>query len=107
MRAFNEVYQVLEEMHKREELVSEGTFEILLNRYAAAHKVEEAIDAFYKRKEFGLELDLVAFQKLMLWLCRYKHVEAAETLFNVKGKEFGQDIKTWNIILNGWCVRAT
>ncbi|KAM1169012.1 hypothetical protein PS2_030593 [Malus domestica] len=66
MRAFNGVYQVLEEMHKREGLIGEGTYEILLNGYAAAHKVEEAIDVFYKRKEFGLELGLVAFQKLML-----------------------------------------
>ncbi|KAM0997881.1 hypothetical protein ACFX2I_007684 [Malus domestica] len=106
MRAFDEVYQMLDEMRMREGLINEGTYEILLNRYAAAHRVEEAIDVFYKRKEFGLELDLVAFQKLMMWLCRYKHVEAAETLFNVKGKEFGKDIKTWNIILNGWCVRA-
>ncbi|CAN6560971.1 unnamed protein product [Malus baccata var. baccata] len=97
-------YQVLEEMHKREGLISEGTYEILLNRYAAAHKVEEAIDVFYKRKEFGLELDLGAFQKLMLWLCRYKHVEAAETLFNVKGKEFGQDIQTfWKDIIASEC----
>lgn len=106
MRAFDEVSQVLDEMSKREGLISEGTYGILLNRYAAAHRVEEAIFTFYKRKEFGLELDLVAFQKLLMWLCRYKHVEVAETLFNEKGKEFEQDIKTWNIILNGWCVRA-
>ncbi|BBH01751.1 Tetratricopeptide repeat-like superfamily protein [Prunus dulcis] len=106
MRAFDEVSQVLDEMSKREGLINEGTYGILLNRYAAAHRVEEAIFTFYKRKEFGLELNLVAFQKLLMWLCRYKHVEVAETLFNEKGKEFEQDIKTWNIILNGWCVRA-
>ncbi|KAB2615929.1 pentatricopeptide repeat-containing protein [Pyrus ussuriensis x Pyrus communis] len=89
MRAFNEVYHVLVEMHKREGLISEGTYEIL------------------QEKEFGLELDLVAFQKLILWLCRHKHVEAVEALFNVKGKEFGQDIKTWNIFLmDGVCERS-
>ena len=101
---FEEVVQVLDEMSKRKGLVNEGTYGILLNRFAAAHKVEEAIGIFNKRKEFGLEIDLVAFQKLLMWLCRYKHVEAAETLFHSNRNEFGFDIKTWNIILNGWCV---
>ncbi|KAK7850236.1 putative pentatricopeptide repeat-containing protein At3g15200 [Quercus suber] len=101
---FEEVVQVFDEMSKRKGLVNEGTYGILLNRFAAAHKVEEAIGVFNKRKEFGLEIELVAFQKLLMWLCRYKHVEDAETLFHSNRNEFGCDIKTWNIILNGWCV---
>jgi pentatricopeptide repeat protein len=101
---FEEVIQVLDEMSKRKGLVNEETYGILLNRFAAAHMVEEAIGIFNKRKEFGLESDLIAFQKLLMWLCRYKHVEAAETFFRLNRNEFGCDIKTWNIIFNGWCV---
>ncbi|KAF7822685.1 putative pentatricopeptide repeat-containing protein [Senna tora] len=101
---FEELNKVFDEMSKRKGLVNEGTFGTLINRYAAAHKVDEAIDVFYKRKEFGLELDLSAFQTLLMWLCRYKHVEDAETLFRSKVNEFPPDIKAWNIILNGWCV---
>ncbi|KAJ7981771.1 Pentatricopeptide repeat, partial [Quillaja saponaria] len=105
MKRFKEWSQVLDEMSKRKGLVNEVTYGVLLNRYAAAHKVNEAIDIFYKREEFGLELDyLVAFQTLLMWLCRYKHVEVAETLFHAELNEFHHDIKTWNIILNGWCV---
>lgn len=106
MKRFEELHQVLDEMTKRQGLISEGVFGTLLRRYASAHKVEEAISMFYRRKEFGLELDLEAFRTLLMWLCRYKHVEEAETLFHNKMNEFkfDNDIKTWNVILNGWCV---
>lgn len=107
MRRFVEVRQVFEKMSERKGLLNEATYGILLNRYAAAHKVDEAIDVFRRRKEFGFEreCDLVAFQTLLMWLCRYKHVEVAETLFYSMQDEFHSDIKMWNIILNGWCVR--
>ncbi|KAJ6724509.1 PENTATRICOPEPTIDE REPEAT-CONTAINING PROTEIN [Salix viminalis] len=104
MRRFEEFTQVLDEMSKREGFVDEDTYRVLVNRYAGAHMVEEAIGAFNKRRELGLELDLVSFQKLLMYLCRYKHVDVAETLLNSKGHEFGVDIKTMNIVLNGWCV---
>ncbi|KAI6687273.1 hypothetical protein NL676_024101 [Syzygium grande] len=104
MNRFEEVTQVLEEMSKRKGLFDERTYGVLLNRYAAAHKVDEAINIFYGRRGFGLETDLVAFQALLLWLCRYKHVESAETLFYSMKNEFGTDIRTMNIILSGWCV---
>ena len=112
MRRFEEVHQVFDEMSKRNGLVNEGTYGVLLNRYAAAHKVEEAIGVFKRSKEFGFELELVPFQTLLMWLCRYKHVEVAENLFysyynkNKQNGFFYSDIKTWNIILNGWCVRG-
>ncbi|KAA8523936.1 hypothetical protein F0562_010359 [Nyssa sinensis] len=104
MKRFEELTQVLDEMSKRKGVINERTYGIVLNRYAAAHKVEEATQLFYRRKEFDLELDLIAFQTLLMSLCRYKHVEAAEFLFHSKQNESRHDIKTRNIILNGWCV---
>ena len=65
---FEEVLQVLDEMSKRKVLVNEGTHGILLNRFAAAHTVEETIGVFNRRKEFGLESDLVAFLKFLMSL---------------------------------------
>lgn len=85
-------------------VVNEGTFAVLVNRYAAAHKVADAVEVFYKRREYGLELDLSAFQKLLTALCRYKHVEEAEALFLQRRAEFPPVIRSRNIILNGWCV---
>lgn len=104
MKRFEELTQVLDEMRERKGLANERTYGTVLNRYAAAHKVEEATQFFYKRKELGLELDLIAFQTLLMCLCRYKHVETAEFLFHSKQNEFRPVIKTMNIILNGWCV---
>lgn len=104
MHRFGEVSHVLDEMRKRKILINERTYGIVVNRYAAAHKIEEATEFFYKRKVLGLQLDLIAFQTLLMSLCRYKHVEAAEFLFHNKKNEFEDHIKTWNIILNGWCV---
>lgn len=104
MRRFDEFNQVLDEMSKRGNLINERTYGIVINRYAGAHRVEDAKEFFYKRKSFGLELDLIAFQTLLVCLCRYKHVEDAEFLFHNKKKEFKDNIKTRNIILNGWCV---
>ncbi|KAL5565289.1 hypothetical protein UlMin_028453 [Ulmus minor] len=106
MRCFEEAHQVIDKMSQRKGLINEVTYRILVCRYAAAHRVEEAIDMFYRRKEFGLELNLSAFQMLLMSLCRYKHVEDAESLFYSKQNEFPPDIKTWNIILSGWCVRG-
>ncbi|KAL0743585.1 hypothetical protein Bca4012_085098 [Brassica carinata] len=101
MRRFEELHQVFDEMSERDE----KTYGVLLNRYAAAHKVDEAVKVFERRREFGIEDDSVAFHGLLLWLCRYKHVEFAETLFCSRRREFdGCDLKAMNIVLNGWCV---
>lgn len=106
MKRFEELGHVLEEMSKRTGLVNERTYRIVLNRYCAAHKVEEATQLFYKRSQLGLELDLIAFQTLLRCLCQYRHVEAAEFLYHSKQAEFRfpLHIKTMNIILNGWSV---
>ncbi|KAL6626750.1 hypothetical protein ACP70R_030476 [Stipagrostis hirtigluma subsp. patula] len=88
-------------------VVTNKMFSVLLNRYAGAHKVQEAIEMFYKRKDYGFEVDLVGFQILLMSLCRYKHVEEAEALFREKKDEFPHVIKSWNIILNGWCVKGS
>ncbi|CAH9062354.1 unnamed protein product [Cuscuta epithymum] len=104
MRRFDELNQVLNVMTERGSVFTERTYGIVVNRYAAAHKVDEAIGFLYKRKDFGLEIDLVAFQILLMSLCRFKHVAAAEFLYHNKKKEFRDEIKTRNIILNGWCV---
>nr|XP_040250024.2 LOW QUALITY PROTEIN: putative pentatricopeptide repeat-containing protein At3g15200 [Aegilops tauschii subsp. strangulata] len=88
-------------------VVTNRMFAVLLNRYAGAHKVQEAIEVFYKRKDYGFEVNLVGFQILLMSLCRYKHVEEAEALFLQKKDEFPPVIKSWNIILNGWCVKGS
>ena len=50
-------------MSKRGNLVNEKTYGIVINRYAAAQRVEDAEEFFYKRKIFDLELDKLCFKK--------------------------------------------
>lgn len=104
VKQFDEFFQVFDEMSRGRHLINKHTFAIMVSRLSGAHKVDEAIGFFHKIEGFGLERDLFAFQTLLLSLCRYKHVEEAELLFRNKKNEFREDIKTWNIILNGWCV---
>ncbi|XP_020589318.1 putative pentatricopeptide repeat-containing protein At3g15200 isoform X2 [Phalaenopsis equestris] len=106
MKQLELMQQVFDEVPKERmaAVITERTFAILMNRYAAAHKVESAIQVFYKRKDYGFEDQMLAFQTLLMSLCRYKHVEEAEALFLKKQDEFPPVIKSQNIILNGWCV---
>ncbi|KAL9234275.1 hypothetical protein vseg_009163 [Gypsophila vaccaria] len=102
-KQFEQLKQLFDEMFKRG-VMNQRSYDIVLHRYAAAHLIDDAIEFFYKRERYGLEIDLAAFQSLLMSLCRYKHVETAEDLFHSKKRDFRYDIKTWNIILNGWCV---
>ncbi|TVU21888.1 hypothetical protein EJB05_31559 [Eragrostis curvula] len=121
-RAYTEMLDILGRMKKVKQMtqlfdkipeerhgvvVTNRMFAVLLNRLAGAHKVQEAIDMFYRRKDYGFEVDLVGFQILLMSLCRYKHVEEAEALFCQKKDEFPHVIKSWNIVLNGWCVKGS
>ncbi|KAI4388286.1 hypothetical protein MLD38_000628 [Melastoma candidum] len=105
MNRFDEVERVLEKMSARQGLFDEVTYGVLLRRYATTRKVKETIDIFCKtRKEFGLELDLAAFQKLLMWLCRNKLVGESGEVFDSLKEDFDESIKTMNIILDGWCI---
>ncbi|XP_042462026.1 putative pentatricopeptide repeat-containing protein At3g15200 [Zingiber officinale] len=118
-RAYNEILDILGRMKqvklmqetfdeipkdRQGSAINNKTFAILMHRYSGAHKVQEAIGIFYKRIDYGFELDLIGFQQLLMSLCRYKHVEEAEALFLQKQDQFPPVIKSRNIILNGWCV---
>ncbi|CAN6456179.1 unnamed protein product [Victoria cruziana] len=108
-KCFDLMWQLVDEMHSnsvRKNLINERTFAVLIHRYSADHNVEQAIETFYKREKYGLEPDKLAFQTLLMSLCRYKHVEEAESLLYLKKEVFPLDIKSRNIILNGWCVRG-
>lgn len=109
MKKVRHMRQLFDEIpeERRQVVVTNKMFAVLLNRYAGAHKVQEAIEVFYLRKDYGFELDLVGFQILLMSLCRYKHVEEAEALFREKKDEFPHVTKSWNIILNGWCVKGS
>uniref|UniRef100_A0A1D1XHX4 Pentatricopeptide repeat-containing protein At1g80550, mitochondrial n=1 Tax=Anthurium amnicola TaxID=1678845 RepID=A0A1D1XHX4_9ARAE len=79
-----------------------STFRVLFKRYAAAHLVQEAVDAFDRSAEFGLR-DHTGFHHLVDALCEYKHVIEVEDLYLRKDPPpFPLDTKIYNMVLRGW-----
>eukprot|EP01018_Ginkgo_biloba_P014229 Gb_06907 [translate_table: standard] len=110
VKQFDIAWEMIEQMNnagKEGSLVSEKTFRIMFKRYAAAHMVKEAIEAFHRMEYFNLKSDRAAFHSLLDALCEHNHVVEAERLSIGKDSIFSPETKTFNILLSGWCkVRA-
>ncbi|KAK6936798.1 Pentatricopeptide repeat [Dillenia turbinata] len=108
MRRFADSWGLIEEMRRRgsragSSLVSFQTLNIMIRKYCAVHDVAKAINVFNSHKRFGIEVGVEEFQELLCALCRYKHVGDAENLLFANKHRFPFDIKSFNIVLNGWC----
>uniref|UniRef100_A0A5K1CEQ1 Pentacotripeptide-repeat region of PRORP domain-containing protein n=2 Tax=Nymphaea colorata TaxID=210225 RepID=A0A5K1CEQ1_9MAGN len=77
------------------------TFRTMFNRYACAHMVSEAVEAYHLAEDFGLR-DRTCFSNLIDALCERKHVVEAEGLSIGENCEYPLDTKTFNILLRGW-----
>ncbi|XP_039118607.1 pentatricopeptide repeat-containing protein At1g80550, mitochondrial-like [Dioscorea cayenensis subsp. rotundata] len=69
------------------------------NRLAAAHLVQDALDAFRRSADFGL-YDAATFSLLIDALCDHRHVIEAADL--CKNPPFPIDTKIYNMLLRGW-----
>lgn len=108
VKQFDIAWEVIEQMSKGEKegsSVTAKTFGIMFRRYAAAHMVKEAVEAFHRMGDFNLEPDRTAFHSLINFLCEHNHVEEAEHMSIGKDSKFSPDTKTFNILLTGWCKR--
>lgn len=106
MRKFDTAWKLIDEMRGRKEgpcLVTKQTLLIMIRRYCAVHDVARAINTFYAYKKFKFVADIDDFHGLLSALCRYKNVQDAEQLMFCNKDVFPYDIKSFNIILNGWC----
>lgn len=106
MRKFDTAWALVEEMRRGrsgESLVTTQTLLIMIRKYCAVHDVGRAINTFYAFKRFNFQVGLYEFQGLLSALCRYKNVEDAEHLLFCNKNVFPLEIKSFNIILNGWC----
>ncbi|KAK7377787.1 hypothetical protein VNO80_03219 [Phaseolus coccineus] len=106
MRKFDTAWTLIEEMRGGRtgpSLVIPQTLLIMIRRYCAIHDVARAINTFYAYKRFNFQIGLEEFQSLLSALCRYKNVQDAENLLFCNKNVFPFDIKSFNIILNGWC----
>ncbi|XP_021283406.1 pentatricopeptide repeat-containing protein At5g15010, mitochondrial [Herrania umbratica] len=106
MRKFDTAWALIDEMRggcAGPCLVTPQTLLIMIRRYCAVHDVGRAINTFYAYKKFKFDVGIEEFQSLLSALCRYKNVQDAEHLMFCNKDVFPFNIKSFNIILNGWC----
>ncbi|KAL4024355.1 hypothetical protein IC575_012703 [Cucumis melo] len=107
MRKFDTAWALIDEMRggtAGSSLVTPQTLLIMVRRYCAVHDVAKAINTFHAHKRFGFNIGLEEFQSLLSALCRYKNVKDAEYLLFCNKDVFPFNTKSFNIILNGWCI---
>ncbi|XP_078436344.1 tetratricopeptide repeat (TPR)-like superfamily protein [Wolffia australiana] len=105
MRRFDTAWSLIDEMRRRA-ILTPKTLILLLRRYAAAREVAKAISTFYALRRFGFPLSIDDFHGLLSALCRYKNVQDAEHLLFSNLSVFPVELKSFNIVLNGWCNAA-
>lgn len=104
VRQFDVAWQLLVEMLQRDVNPNPHTFYILIRRYVAAGMTRQAIrtfddmEALIERKP-----ELPDFSFLLDTLCKYGYVKIATELFNKRKLEFEPDVKTYTIVIYGWC----
>ncbi|RWR75744.1 pentatricopeptide repeat-containing protein, mitochondrial [Cinnamomum micranthum f. kanehirae] len=106
MRKFDTAWSLIDEMkggRSGPSLVTPQTLLIMIRRYCAAHDVGKAVGTFYAFKRYGFKAGVEEFQDLLSALCRYKNVRDAEHLLFCNESVFPIDMKSLNIVLNGWC----
>ncbi|KAJ8642590.1 hypothetical protein MRB53_004338 [Persea americana] len=104
VRQFDVAWQLLVEMSQREDNPNSGVFHVLIRRYIAAGLTRQAIrtfddmEAFVERKP-----ELGDFNFLLDTLCKYGYAKVATEIFNKRRFGFIPDVKTYTILIYGWC----
>ncbi|GFP84438.1 pentatricopeptide repeat-containing protein at5g15010 mitochondrial [Phtheirospermum japonicum] len=102
-RKFDTAWALIDNDMRSSSLVAPHTLLIMMRKYAAAHDVAKAINAFYALRRFKFEIGMDEFQGLLSSLSRYKNVKDAEHLLFCNASVFPLNTKSFNIVLNGWC----
>ncbi|XP_042402343.1 pentatricopeptide repeat-containing protein At1g52640, mitochondrial-like [Zingiber officinale] len=84
------------------DLIRPETFWLLFRFYARARLPDDAVRAFRRMTDFGLDPDLEDFHQLLSPFCRNGLVEAAQSFFDHFKSRFPVNQKTFSILINGW-----
>ncbi|XP_021731855.1 pentatricopeptide repeat-containing protein At1g52640, mitochondrial [Chenopodium quinoa] len=77
-------------------------FWVIFGAYCRANLPNDAIRAFNRMNEFGLEPSLNDLDHLLYLLCRKKFVKDGQEFFDrIKGK-FDPSVKSYTILIRGW-----
>ncbi|OVA02545.1 Pentatricopeptide repeat [Macleaya cordata] len=101
-RQFESMVVMLEEMGKKGLLTIE-TFSIAIRAFAAAREMKKAVGIFELMKRYNFKADVDTFNCLLDALGRAKLGEEAQTLFEKLKGRFTPDLRTYTVLLAGWC----
>ncbi|XP_071707103.1 pentatricopeptide repeat-containing protein At3g22670, mitochondrial [Rutidosis leptorrhynchoides] len=102
-KKFDLMWQVVNQMNQNEQTrVTINTISKVIRRLAKAGLHEEAIDAFRRIREFGIEKDVFALNVLIDSLVKEKNVERANDVFHEYKDEICLNSSTFNALIHGW-----
>ncbi|KAK4478110.1 hypothetical protein RD792_017388 [Penstemon davidsonii] len=102
-KKFDVMWELVEEMNKLEGYVTLDTMTKIMRRLSKAGKYDEAIKAFNKIEQFGIEKDVTSMNRLMDALVKQGSVEHAEKVFLEFKEHIPPSSQTYNILIHGWC----
>ncbi|PSS17865.1 Pentatricopeptide repeat-containing protein [Actinidia chinensis var. chinensis] len=82
--------------------ISPDIFWLIFRAYSRANLPADAIRAFDKMVDFGIEPGNDDADELLYALCKWKHVRHAQDFFDRIKLEFVPSAKTYRILMNGW-----
>lgn len=77
-------------------------FFIVFRGYSRANLPGDAIRAFGRMSEFGIEPSTADFDQLLFVLCKRKHLKHAQQFFDKAKVEFEPSVKSYSILIRGW-----
>ncbi|KAM7462829.1 hypothetical protein LguiA_030950 [Lonicera macranthoides] len=101
-RKFALMWEIVEEMHKLG-YVTLVTMTKVMRRLAKAHRYEEAIEAFRRIEQFGVNKDVAALNTLMDALVKDQSSELAQSAYTEFKSHISPNLRTFNILIHGWC----
>lgn len=101
-RQFESMVVLLEEMGKKGLLMME-TFVIAIRAFATAREMKKAVATFELMRRYDFKAGVDTFNCLLDALARAKLGKEAHALFEKMKDQFPPDIRTYSVLLAGWC----
>lgn len=101
-RQFETMVTMLEEMGERGLLTIE-TFEIAIKAFCEAKERRKAVGIFELMKKYKFKVGVDTINCLLDSLGRAKLGKEAQLLFDKLKERFTQNLRTYTVLLNGWC----
>ncbi|XP_012840507.1 PREDICTED: pentatricopeptide repeat-containing protein At3g62470, mitochondrial-like [Erythranthe guttata] len=102
-RQFETLVSLLEEMGEKGLLTME-TFTMCIKVFAAAKERKKAVAIVNLMKKYNFKVGIETVNCLLDALGRAKLAKEAQTLFEKLEHKFAPNLKTYTILINGWCM---